>query len=444
MNPFSIHKEGRMIFIKVAGVLGLAISFCMAQTLSISGTVYDALNPGLTIPGATVTLKNTGLTATTALGGTFTITRTTDITCGNSKAISPATPVVLSAKGEIQLNLQEAARVMVKTYSVGGKQIGSMERTLTAGNHSIMPAKANSGIYLYQVIINGKAYALQQANVGGRAFAQKADVNGSTILSQGHAKSAASLAFSDSVIVSKQWFATQSVAVTDSVVSGLLFNLKGNEMDCPFITAGSGHTTYNLSNGYVVDQDEWDGSYNWSANPESLHVCTPQYVYWVIKMANTNTAVHSYPNIHKDYSNTPLSSFNSLTANFTTSSPHAPNMDYEAAFDVWINRYATELMIFCDNWHQAPAGSVIVNNATIDGHTYDIYMRGTNQTISYLAHTQYSSGTQNLKLFFNDMISRGWIASNSTLAQLDFGFEIVGTNNVRCTFVLSNFQINQN
>ena len=117
------QKGGCMRFIKFAAGLGAAVSSCMAQT--ITGTVTDSLNPGTPIAVATVTLKKSGVTTTTDLAGNFTLNALSTGTISD-QAIASSAPVALSARGEIQLNLGEAARVMVKTYSAQGKQIAAM------------------------------------------------------------------------------------------------------------------------------------------------------------------------------------------------------------------------------------------------------------------------------------------------------------------------------
>jgi hypothetical protein len=132
-----------------------------------------------------------------------------------SQAIAPSMPV-MSPQGEILLNLQEAARVTVKTYSVNGKQIGSMERKLGTGSHSIMPAKAHSGVYLYQVAVNGKTYTLQQANVEGRAYT-KANTNAGTTPFQGLSKSAGTLNGTEIMIWNDNWYGPQANIGTKSV-----------------------------------------------------------------------------------------------------------------------------------------------------------------------------------------------------------------------------------
>jgi hypothetical protein len=166
----------------------------------------------------------------------------------------------------------------------------------------------------------------------------------------------------------------------------------------------------------------------------------------------------TYPNIHKDYKKqliagspgVPLDSFSSLTVDFVSSEPHGANMNYETAFDIWLNGVAetgcSECMIWNDNWHQTPAGSKIQSNITLDGRQYNIYrsQSASNQTQDIVAYaiTGYSSAHQNVMAFFDYYMGQGWIPTNSTLGQLDYGFEMVSTNHLNSTFLISNFVIN--
>jgi hypothetical protein len=52
-----------------------------------------------------------------------------------------------------------------------------------------------------------------------------------------------------------------------------------------------------------------------------------------------------------------------------------------------------------------------------------------------------ASGTVDLLAMFNWMITQGWIASSSTLDQIDFGFEICSTSGRSATFSVDAFSI---
>ena len=81
----------------------------------------------------------------------------------------------------------------------------------------------------------------------------------------------------------------------------------------------------------------------------------------------------TYPNVHKDYNEPAINSFSSITSSFSETSPHVGI--YQAAYDIWLNGVAsngsTEVMIWNDNYHQVPAGSVQAT-VTFGGRSYTV------------------------------------------------------------------------
>jgi len=150
--------------------------------------------------------------------------------------------------------------------------------------------------------------------------------------------------------------------------------------------------------------------------------------------------VKTYPNVHKDYNEPAISSFSSITSSFSETSPHVGI--YEAAYDIWLNGVAgngsTEMMIWNDNYHQVPAGSKQAT-VTFDGRSYTVWRTGT--YIAFVADSTFTSGSVDLLAMFKWLMSKGWLASNSTVGQIDYGFELVSTNGAPATFTVNNFSI---
>jgi Glycosyl hydrolase family 12 len=193
---------------------------------------------------------------------------------------------------------------------------------------------------------------------------------------------------------------------------------------------------------YFVFNNMWNAS-NYTVS-QTLYACS--YSNWyVVATANNDSgdgAVKTYPNSHRDFDNSPaIDSFKSITSTFAETSPHAGI--YEDAYDIWLNGIAssgsTEVMIWTENYHQVPGGSV-VGSATFDGRSYTVWKGGS--YVAFVANTNFTSGTVNLLEIFKWIMSQGWIPADSTLGQVDYGAEIVSTNNVPATFTFSNFAVN--
>lgn len=192
---------------------------------------------------------------------------------------------------------------------------------------------------------------------------------------------------------------------------------------------------------YFVANDAWNAS-NYSVT-QTLYACTYSNWYVVASMNNNSGdgAVKTFPNSHRDFDNSPrINSFNSITSTFAETGPG--NGIYEDAYDIWLNGIAssgsTEVMIWNENHGQTPGGSE-QGTASIDGRSYTVWRSGS--YIAFVASANFSSATMNLLGFFKWIMAKGWIPGNSTLGQIDYGVELVSTNNVPETFSFSNFSV---
>ena len=193
--------------------------------------------------------------------------------------------------------------------------------------------------------------------------------------------------------------------------------------------------------GFYVDTDTWNASsYQVS---QTMYICDYNNWYVVANMNNDSGdgAVKTYPNVHKDFDGAPLiSSFGTIASSFAHTAPHVGI--YEFAYDIWLNGVAstgsTEVMIWTDNYHQVPSGSVI-ETVSFDGDDYQVYKSGS--YIAFVATTNVASGTVNLLSFFNHIIAKGWIPSTSTVGAIDYGVELVSTGGANATFQVNDFSL---
>ena len=197
--------------------------------------------------------------------------------------------------------------------------------------------------------------------------------------------------------------------------------------------------------GYYIHNNMWNSASYQCA--ETLYACSYHNWYVVANMNNNNGdgAVKTYPNVHMDYNNVPISSFKTITSTFSETSPHVGI--YDVAFSIWTNGVATngstEFMIWTENYNQVPAGS-LATTATLGGVTYNVYKTSNNGYIAFVPTVVFTSGTLDVLEILNWTISKGWLPANSTLGQLDFGVEIVSTNSTNATFKFTDFSITTN
>ena len=107
---------------------------------------------------------------------------------------------------------------------------------------------------------------------------------------------------------------------------------------------------------------------------------------------------------------------------------------WDAAYDIWFNKTATtsgqpdgaEVMIWIN--HRGgirPAGSKVAT-VTIDGIAWDLWAADFSgwKYIAYVAATPTDAVSLDLKDFFTDSASRGWILPNWYLIGVEAGFEL--------------------
>jgi hypothetical protein len=185
--------------------------------------------------------------------------------------------------------------------------------------------------------------------------------------------------------------------------------------------------------GYIVYNNEW----NKSAGPQTIWADSNHY--WGVQSTQQtgNTAVETYPCVQKDYNKAPVSSFQMIFNEFTESMPaNSTGLDAEAADDVWLNNYSTEVMIWVDNHGQTPAGNVI-GHATIFGQHFAVWRGGTTYTFA-LDHNE-TTGVTHILASVSWLISHGYVKANATLTQVNFGWEIASTDGQPKDFTITRY-----
>ena len=81
---------------------------------------------------------------------------------------------------------------------------------------------------------------------------------------------------------------------------------------------------------------------------------------------------------------------------------------------------------------------------TLSGRTYHVFKTSNNSYIAFVPTVVFTSGTVDILEIFNWTMSMGWLPSNSTMGQLDFGVEIVSTNGADATYKFTDFSITTN
>jgi hypothetical protein len=208
-----------------------------------------------------------------------------------------------------------------------------------------------------------------------------------------------------------------------------------------------------------VNQDPWSGSQgpqvltaksfqDWSVtatdtDPSNAHGEVLTYPDASFNYYQLDTAASGYTAPPEQYD---LNKITSLTSDFTESMPQLSDLDAEAAYDLWLNNWQTEVMVWVDtspgkDRNLADDGMTKVGTYTYDGQHFALWRNGSGITGFYiflLDHNE-TSGTVHLKSMLETMVSLGYIPAASPLTEIPFGWEVSDTGGKPVTLSLTKF-----
>ena len=197
---------------QLLGAILILASVVLAQTIHLSGAVIDS-ETGMGLGQARVSLWNRGLSDSTDSTGKFSI-------LGEGSGILPRdrhsgrAPVLLS-KGVIGLDLVKKEWVVVHSYTLEGRMMGSIQREFEAGIQAISLESSAKGSMVYQVSIGQESYTLFSNGLGRSSLKI-----GSTNPSGAWLPRAQEL-LEDTLIIERAGYATRKVFVSNSVDTNL-------------------------------------------------------------------------------------------------------------------------------------------------------------------------------------------------------------------------------
>lgn len=184
------------------------------------------------------------------------------------------------------------------------------------------------------------------------------------------------------------------------------------------------------SGGYTVANDVWGPSPGpqtvWANSGSNWGVFTDQ---------SGSTKIQSYPHVEFNSVTSAVNSLPNITSSFNGTAPSGNSYDF--AYDIWLNGSSYEVMIW-NQWANTKPIAKSYNaqgqaiptytNITIDGITYDVYTGtgGSGPCMSFLRHSQTSSGTINITHILQWIPSTGWY-NNPSLRSIQNGWEIIKT-----------------
>jgi hypothetical protein len=194
--------------------------------------------------------------------------------------------------------------------------------------------------------------------------------------------------------------------------------------------------------GVAVRQEVWN--LKPALRKQELRVWSGHQWTATVNAAAGNTEVNNYPDVSNTVTtaqNTPnpVSSYKSLVSTYAENMHATAGTDAEAAYDIWLNNYSDELMIWVDNHGQRPAGNDTGQNITVGGNTYRLWLDNPDIVSLVLDHNA-QTGTTDILGIINALTAKG-IYANPGINQVNFGFETPSTGGLDEVFEVSAYTL---
>lgn len=197
------------------------VSVTSAQTINIGGKVTDTGSAPL--PGAYVKLEKLGLSATSQQDGGFRLTGSVNTKDQTNQHLSHT----VSAKirnGLLSVNLLERSAVEIILYTVQGKAVSTIQKTMDPGSHSIALPSAGPGVYLYKVKSDRSEFLIKSHAIGGASGGTAVSFRCES--STGSARQERGrVPINDVLSVTKDGYLNCRVIVTNSDTSGIVIKM---------------------------------------------------------------------------------------------------------------------------------------------------------------------------------------------------------------------------
>lgn len=210
-----------------------------------------------------------------------------------------------------------------------------------------------------------------------------------------------------------------------------------------------------------VNQDPWTGG----QGPQTITAYTFQN--WSVTATDTDPSnapgeVLTYPDASFNYDELDtkasgykvppakydLTNITSLTSEFSEHMPRLRKLNAEAAYDLWLNNWETEVMVWVDtspakDRNLADDGMTRVGSYIYGGQKFALWRsgKGIKGFYVFLLNHNETSGSVHLRAMLETMVSLKYIPAASPLTQIPFGWEISDTGGKPVTLSMSRFKV---
>jgi hypothetical protein len=190
-----------------------------------------------------------------------------------------------------------------------------------------------------------------------------------------------------------------------------------------------------------VGNNVWAPISGWK---QTLYATSPGDWSVTANMPAGNTAVVSYPSSGADYNSRSLSSFTTLRSSFSENMNANSDTSAWAAYDIWANGGANEIMI----QHDFANNGACTYEATADFggsggvpvQKWGLCQFGS-ELVWKLTSGNEQTGSVDILAMLTWLESQGYLPANSTLSSIGYGWEIASTGGVNENFQVSSYSI---
>lgn len=193
----------------------------------------------------------------------------------------------------------------------------------------------------------------------------------------------------------------------------------------------------------TVNNDVWAPISGWQ---QTLHANNPGDWSVTANMPAGNTAVVSYPSNEANYNERSLSSFSKLVSSFSENMHATSSTSAWAAYDIWTNNWANEIMIQHDFANNGPCSFVATadfgGSNGVPVQKWGLCTYGS-ELIWKLTSGSEQTGSVDVLAMLTWLENHGYLPSNSNLTAIGYGFELCSTGGANENFQVNGYSISE-
>jgi hypothetical protein len=212
----------------------------------------------------------------------------------------------------------------------------------------------------------------------------------------------------------------------------------GATCTAPFASTSVDRGDINIgTNGlFQVRNEAWNPDHG----PQTIYACSEQSWYVMSNQPNLGGAVETYPDsLYSISGSKTIAQYTSITSTFGEA--YQKQGDWNAAYDLWMNNFSKEVMIW-NEWNGGPGfwPTQAKTAVSLGGVPYHFYANGSE--LMFFRDTQVKSGSVDILSAYKWLITQGLLKSTDVPTQIEYGVEICGTNGVTQRFDTTAFTVN--